>query len=168
MNRTAFIAAVLLAAFIPAGAFAQGACGAKPIELPPISKDVRAKLEAAHAAARDAAFRTLTPEHRTRAQAIIDGITADRTADPRAAAKQIDTLLTPDESKAVLAEGQRLLEKLQSLWPPPGQGGPPVLLRVGGEGSKPLPGGGFAAFACEPTAGMTLLFLSVTPPPAPR
>lgn len=56
----------------------------------------------ARTAAHTAAMNALTLYHQTAINAIVGNVQAGHTTDPRDAAKQIDTLLTPKESAAVL------------------------------------------------------------------
>jgi hypothetical protein len=188
MNRNAFFAGVVLATCIPIAAFAQIA--APPASPDPIAmcKELRSKAEAAQTDARNAAFHALSPAHRAQVQSIIDGVKAGK-LDPRTATGQIDDLLTVDESKAVLAEQDKLQQTTRSLLESrPGlrSEGPGLQTQtmriVVGPGAGPLPPGppsmmmfggppdmGFSVFAttdgfqCGPSAGQTLLRMSVSP-----
>lgn len=188
MNRNAFFAGVALATCIPIAAFAQTAAPTASPDPIAMCKELRSKAEAAQSDARNAALHALSPAHRAQAQSIIDRVNAGK-LDPRTAAGQIDDLLTVHETKAVLAEQDRLHQKMRSLLesrPGVRSEGPGLQTQtmgiVVGPGAGPLPpdpppmmmfGGppdmGFSVFAttggfqCGPSAGQTLLRMNVPP-----
>jgi hypothetical protein len=83
---------------------------------------VRAKMDAMRAQAKADAYAALTPDHRTRVQAIVAQVVAG-SLEPRAATQQIDALLTPDEQRAVDAVEQKQREQMRAAFA--GAGGPP-------------------------------------------
>jgi len=56
--------------------------------------------------------------NRAKVQSIVDQINNGQLTDMRAAAQQIDALLTPAESKAVLAERDKLMQTMRANMPP--------------------------------------------------
>jgi hypothetical protein len=119
-----------LAAAIPMAAAAEPAAGAGAGGGTP---EMRAQFDRARSEARTAAFADLSADHRAQVQAIVDKVTAGTLTNPVDAAKQIDAILTADETKAVLAERVKLGEAMHKgapdgAGPPPGgppSGGPP-------------------------------------------
>lgn len=186
MNRNAFFAGVVLATCIPIATFAQTATPTASPDPIAMCKELRSKAKAAQTDARNAALHALSPAHRAQVQSIIDRVKAGK-LDPRTATGQIDDLLTVDETKAVLAEQDKLHQTMRSLLESrpgvrsegpglqtqtmgivvgPGAGplppGPPPMMMFGGP-----PGGAFSVFAttdgfwCGPSAGETLLRMNV-------
>lgn len=185
MNRYAFFAGVVLATCIPIAALAQTAAPAASPDPIAMCKELRSKAEAAHSDARIAALHALSPAHRAQVQSIIDRVTAGKLA-PRTATGQIDDLLTVDETKAVLAEQDKLHQTMRSLLesrPGMRSEGPGLQTQtmdiVVGSEAGPLPPGpppmmmfggpdrGFSVFAttdgfqCGPSAGQVLLRMNV-------
>jgi len=88
------------------------------------SGDARAKMDAARSDAKTAAFAALTDAHRTQVQAIVDKFDADgSTLTLTDAATQIDAVLTPQESAAVLAQRQKLRDAMRAAFAGSGAGG---------------------------------------------
>ncbi len=114
MNRNAFFAGVVLATCIPIAAFAQIAAPTASPDPIAMCKELRSKAEAAQTDARNAAFQALSSAHRAQVQSIIDRVKAGK-LDPRTATGQIDDLLTVDETKAVLAQQDKLQQTMRSL-----------------------------------------------------
>lgn len=98
---------------------------------------MRAAMMKARDDARAAAFAALSANDRTKVQAIVDQVNAGKLTDLRDAAQQIDAALTPQESKAVVAQAQKLRDAMRQARtstggpnaappasPPPGAGGP--------------------------------------------
>ena len=96
--------------------------------------EVRAQMQAARDAAQTAAFNDLSPATRTKVQAIVDQINGGQLTDLRAAAAQIDAALTPAETKAVLAERDKMMASLRANMPPKPDGAAP-------NGPGPMAGG---------------------------
>jgi hypothetical protein len=133
----------LALAVTPAVAAAQAGPGGGP------PGDMRAKMEQARSDAKTASFNALSADHRAKVQTIVDRFDAGTLPDPRAAATQIDAVLTPDETTAVLAQRRALRSAMeQSMGArsggPAGAGdGPPSAGGPGGGGPGPgAPGGG--------------------------
>jgi len=128
----------LTAQLAPVAAFAQMPGGDGP---PP---EIRAKLDAARAGARDAALASLSADHRTKVQAIVDGFDASgSTMTVTDAAAQIDAILTKDEATSVLAQQQPLREAMRSAFADGGGPGGPGGGGFGGPGGGGRgPGGG--------------------------
>jgi hypothetical protein len=88
-------------------------------------------MQAAHDSAKTAAFNDLSAGSRAKVQAIVDQVNNGQLTDLRAAAQQIDAVLTPAETKAVLAERDKLMQTMRANMPPrpdgamPGPNGPP-------------------------------------------
>ncbi|BDE05566.1 hypothetical protein WPS_08420 [Vulcanimicrobium alpinum] len=147
MKHVLSLAAAALAIGLPLGAAAQSAPDSAPGGPPP---EMRARMERARDDARAAALGALSAAHRTQVQAILDQLNSGKLNDPRAAAAQIDGLLTADESKAVLAAHDKAVASFHRDGnPPPGapQGPPP--------GAAPPDARG------APTAGRVLVMLGV-------
>ncbi|MBV9440719.1 MAG: hypothetical protein JOZ24_12065 [Candidatus Eremiobacteraeota bacterium] len=174
MKRTAIVAAFALSVFGPAAALAQ------PNPAPPVnggpSADARAAMMKARDDARVAAYAALSADHRTKVQAIIDQVNAGKLTDPRGAAQQIDAILTPDESKAVLAQHDKLraaMEQAHAAMGGPNGGPPPGGPGPGGPGAAPGGPGGMGpdahhggpngAHGMMNDAGFVLLQLAVDP-----
>ena len=108
----------------PLAVSAQPAPGSDPPGPPPA---VRAKIDAIMATAKNDGYAALTPDHRAQVTAIVAMVTAGA-LDPRAASGQIDALLTPDETTAVLAVAAKTREQIRAAFGgsmPPPPGGPP-------------------------------------------
>lgn len=125
----------------------------------PPSAQQRAAMEKLRADAKASAYAALTPGHATSVQGIVAQVAAG-SLDRRAAAAQIDALLTPDEAKAVLAAEAKSRAAMRAAFaggapPPPGAGAPPPPPGAGG----PPRGGRFG----PPSAGRFLLMVSLAP-----
>jgi hypothetical protein len=114
------VLAAVLAAGLPLSVLAQA--GGPPNGPSP---EVRAQMQAAHDAAKTAAFNDLSPATRAKVQAIVDQINGGQLADLRAAAQQIDAALTPAESKAVLGERDKMMASMRANMPPRADGAGP-------------------------------------------
>jgi hypothetical protein len=137
----------------------------------PPSPQQQGTMEKIRTDAKAAAYAALTPGHATSVQAIVAQVAAG-TLDRRAAAGQIDALLSPDEAKAVLAADAKSRAAIRAAFggnggppPPPGAGPPP------GPGGPPPPGGGAPGAGPPgggrfgpPSAGRFLLMISMGPP----
>lgn len=140
--------AVALGAALPAAAFAQPAPPAAPGGPSP---EMRAQFQHARDDARAAALNDLTPDHRTRVQAIVDQVNAGTLTDLRAAAQQIDAILSPEETTAVLGERTKMMSALHAAM---GNAGPAPQRPPNARG----PQSGRSA-----SAGRLLLMLAVDP-----
>ncbi len=80
--------------------------------------EIRAQMQAARDSAKTAAFNDLSAGSRAKVQAIVDQVNNGQLTDLRAAAQQIDAALTPAETKAVLAERDKLMQSMRANMPP--------------------------------------------------
>jgi hypothetical protein len=124
------------------------------------SPEMRAKMDAVRTDAKTATFAALSDVHRTAVQAIVDQFDADgSTLTLSAATQQIDALLSPQETTAVLAQNQKMRDAMRAAFassgggPGGGQGGPGGGRGFGG------PGGGRRA----PDAGRFILQVDALP-----
>ncbi len=122
MKKPLFAIILAAASVLPLAVSAQ-----TPPEGPP--PEVRAQFEQLHATAKTNAFNALSADHRAKVQNIINQVNAG-TLDRRSAAQQIDAVLSPTESQAVLNEGQKMRTAMRTYiqqHPPQtdGQAGPP-------------------------------------------
>jgi hypothetical protein len=149
--RNLLLAGAMAALVFPAAALAQSAPdgGYGP---PP---EVRAQLEQARSQAKTAAFNDLSADHRTKVQAIIAQV-QDGSLDPRDASTQIDAILSPAESQAVLGEGQKLRDTMRQVFA--AQGGPSF-----GGGQRPGGDNARRGMNRKPDAGRILIMLSREP-----
>src|ERR1700722_3992852 len=93
------------------------------------SPEMRAKMDAVRTDAKTATFAALSDAHRTAVQAIVDQFDADGSAlTLSAATQQIDALLSPQETTAVLAQNQKMRDAMRAAFAssggPGAQGGP--------------------------------------------
>lgn len=118
-------------------------------------------MEKARADAKVAAYQALTPAHVTSVNAIVAQVTAG-TLDRRAAAGQIDALLTANEKTAVMAAADKSFAAMRAMRG--GGGPPPPSSGAAGPPPPPGPGGppGGGRFG-PPSAGRFLLMVSVPP-----
>ncbi len=142
MKITVPVLALALAAAFPLTALAQ--TNAAPNGPPP---DVRAQLDAARDAAKTASLNDLSPANRAKVQSIIDQINNGQQTDLRAAAQQIDAALTPAETKAVLAERDKLVQTMHANMPPRPDG-------IGPGGANVAPPNGTAPNGAPPSGAM--------------
>ena len=119
--------ALVLAAGLPLAACAQQSNAAENGPSP----EIRAQMQAARDSAKTAAFNALSAADRAKVQAIVDQVNNGQLTDLRAATQQIDAALTPAETKAVLAERDKLMQTMRANMPPrpdgamAGPNGPP-------------------------------------------
>ena len=151
----AFLLATAILPFATATTLAQ-----TPPEGPPPA--VRAQMQQLHDSAKTNAFNALSADHRARVQAILDQVNAG-SLDRRAAATQIDAILSPGESQAVLNEQKKMRDAMRAYFaqnPPPGGTGQRA--ERGGPGG---PGNGQRTHT--PDAGRTLVMLGTNRPQRP-
>ena len=86
------------------------------------SPELRAKFDQLRADAKTNSLRALSADHQTKIQAIVDGFNAG-TVTPTDAIAQIDAILTPDESKVILDQSQKMRDARKALRP--ANAGPP-------------------------------------------
>ena len=132
MKLSPSLLALALVATMPLSACAQSAQAQSQDGPPPA---VRAQMQQARDGAKTAAFNDLSADHRARVQSIVDAIGNGTQTDLRAAATQIDGILSPGEQKAVLAERDKMMQTMRAGMP---QGGP----NGGGAGPNGGPGRG--------------------------
>src|ERR1700735_3640971 len=82
-----------------------------------MSPEVRAKMLQIRDDTKTAAFNDLSAADRAKVQAILDQVNNGQQTDIKAAIKQIDTVLTPEESKAVVAEGAKMMAQYKAAMP---------------------------------------------------
>jgi len=99
--------------------------------------DGRAAMQQARTDAKTASWSALSTDHQAKVQAVVDGFNKG-TLDIPTATTQIDAILTPAESTAVLAQSQKLRDAMKAAFAAngggQGQGGP-------GQGGRGGPGG---------------------------
>jgi len=149
ISRSSLLALALTVA-MPLAAFAQTAA---PAPAPPAprwtpSPEMQARMQRAHDDFRAAALSSLSPAHRSAAQAIIDQVNSGKLSDLKDATNRIDAVLTYNEAKAILAAGQKAMAAMHDGFR---HGGPPGAM-----------GGGPPPVAAMPPPGAAL-----PPPPAP-
>ena len=155
------VLALVMATGLPLAASAQQSNAAE--QGPP--PEIRAHMQTARDSAKTAAFNDLSPGSRAKVQAIVDQVNNGQLTDVHAAAQQIDAALTPAESKAVLAERDKLMQTMRANMPPRPDGAMP-----GPNGAMPGPNGPPPMNADHPhgighrmnDAGGFLLMLSVS------
>lgn len=117
--RNVLLAGVVMALVSPVAALAQAAPPDGPPQGPP--PEMRAQFEQARDQAKTAAMNDLSADHRAKVQAIIAQVQSG-SLDPRDAGTQIDGILSPSESQAVLGEAQKLRDAMhkamQNAGPP--------------------------------------------------
>jgi hypothetical protein len=124
----------------------------------PPSPQQRAAMEKFRADAKASAFAALTPAHAAGVQTIVAQVAAGA-LDRRAAAGQIDALLTPDEAKSVLAAEAKSRAAMRTALAGAGGPPPPAVAPPPGPGGPPPGGGRFG----PPSAGRFLLMVSMSP-----
>jgi hypothetical protein len=142
-----FAAMAFAAAVIPLSASAQTS--------PPdngASSDWRAKMQSVRAGAKADAFGALSGDHKAKVQAIVDAFDADgSTVAIGDATKQIDAVLTPEESAAVLAAQQKMRDQMRAA------------MAANGDTGEHHGGGGFGGRRHAPDAGRFLLQVDAMP-----
>jgi hypothetical protein len=105
-------------------------------------------MQQARDTTKTAALNDLTPANRAKVQSIIDQVNNGQLTDLRAAAQQIDAALSPAESKAVLAERDKMMQTMRANMPPrPDRAGP-----NGGPGANPGPNASAGPNGAPPNA----------------
>lgn len=137
---------------VPLAVNAQGAPNGGP---PP---EMRAKMMQARGDAKTASYNALSADHRAKVQAIVDKFNDGTIADPRDAATQIDAVLTPDESKAALAQRDALHAAMRAAFAQ--NGAPGTQSGPASNGQSSAAGHGDHA---EASAGRFLLAVAADP-----
>lgn len=163
------LVALLLAAI---SLTAYGQASAQEYGPPP---QMRTQMEQVRNNAKAAALNALSPDHRNRVQAIVDQVNSG-SLDRQAAAQQIDAILTPSESQAVLAQGTKMRDAMRAMFQqqmqnggqPPMQNGQPPM-----QNGQPPQGGGPGGWHRDgsrpgqmrtPDAGRMLIMLDANRP----
>src|SRR5579872_1598417 len=122
MRKILFALTLALCA-APVAAAAQGFPGMTP--------EMQAQVQTLRDTAKTTSFNALSADHRTKVQAIVTQFN-NGSVSIADAVTQIDAILTPDESKAVLAAGQTMRDGMRKMFedanggsPPPARQGPP-------------------------------------------
>ena len=116
------VLALVLATGLPLAACAQQGNAADNGPSP----EVRAQMQQARDNAKTAALADLSAANRAKVQSIIDQINNGQQTDLKAAAQQIDSALTPAETKAVLAERDKMMQTMRANMPPRPDGAGPA------------------------------------------
>lgn len=98
---------------------------------PGLTPEQQAQIQTLRDTAKTTSFNALSADHRTKVQAIITNFDSGSVAIADAVT-QIDAILTPDESKAVIAAGVTMRDAMRKMYadanggsPPPARQGPP-------------------------------------------
>jgi hypothetical protein len=133
ISRSSLLALALTVS-MPMAAFAQaapaGAVPPAPHWTP--SPEMQAQMQRAHDDMRAAALAQLSPAHRSEIQAIIEQVNSGKLSDLKDATNRIDSVLSYNEAKAILAQGKKQMAAMHGGFR---RGGPP-----GAPGSGPPPG----------------------------
>lgn len=113
---------------------------------------MRAQMQQARDNAKTASFKALSSDHQAKVQAIVDGFNGG-TLDMATAASQIDAVLTPDETTAVLAQERAMRDAMRQAFSGGGGG------RMGGQSMR----GNANGQARKPDAGQFLLSVAGDP-----
>ena len=146
--RTIVLALTLLLCMAPVAAAAQGFPGMTP--------EQQAQVQTLRDTAKTSSFNALSADHRTKVQAIVTQFNSGSVSIADAVT-QIDAVLTPDESKAVIAAGQTMRDGMRKMYEDANGGSPPP----GRQGRPPGAGGGQGRR--RPDAGRILLQLAASP-----
>jgi hypothetical protein len=112
-------------------------------------------MQQARDTAKTAAFNDLSADHRTKVQSIVDQFNKGSLSRDDAA-NQIDAVLSPDETKAVLTENQKFRDSMHQMFANNGGG-----MGAGGmQGHQPMQG---QRNDRKPDAGRFLLMVSASP-----
>lgn len=141
--RRFLLAGVMAALASPLAALAQTP-PAPPFGGP--SPEMRAQFEKIRAQYQTAVLNDLSADHRAKVQAIFAQVQSG-SLDRRDAATQIDGILTPSESQAVLAEGQKMRDDMHKA------------MAANAQGQHRM--------NRKPDAGRILMMLSMPPGPPP-
>jgi hypothetical protein len=125
--------------------------------MPNLTPDQQAQVMQVRADAKTASFNALSADHRTKVQAVITQFDSGSVSIADAIT-QIDAVLTPDESKAVLDQGQKMRDAMRKVFEGQNGGSPPP----GGMQGRPG-GGGQGQGRRPPDAGRILLQLAASP-----
>ena len=119
MKKALPVLALLMATGLPLAACAQQSGNAAEGAGPPPA------VVQARAAAKTAAFNDLSAPDRAKVQAIIDQVNNGQLTDLRSASQQIDSILTPAETTAVLGERTKMIDAIRANTPARPEGAGP-------------------------------------------
>jgi hypothetical protein len=122
-----------------------------------MTPEMQAQLQTLRDTAKTTSFNALSADHRTKVQAIVTSFNSGSVSIADAVT-QIDAVLTPSESAAVLAAGQTMRDAMRKAISDANGGSPPP----GRQGPPPGAGGGQGQRR-PPDAGRILLQLAASP-----
>lgn len=134
MRNILFVLALAFA--LPVAAAAQGFPGMTP--------EMAAQLQQIRTDGATATYNALSADHRTKVQAIITQFNSGSLTIPDAV-KQIDSILTTDESKAVLDQGRKTREAMRKAFQAANGGSEPPMPprpQATGQDKRPAPDAG--------------------------
>lgn len=142
--RNIFLVLLFAACALPVAAPAQF--------MPNLTPDQQAQVMKLRADTKTASFKALSADHLTKVQAVITQFNSGSVtmAD---ATTQIDAILSPDESKAIIAQSQQMRDAARKIFESANGGSPP----------PGPPGGGQGPPRRAPDAGRILLQLGASP-----
>lgn len=146
--RTFLFAITLALLAVPVAASAQGFPGMTP--------ELQAQMQTLRDTAKTNSFNALSADHRTKVQAIITQFNNGSLAMPDAVT-QIDAVLAPAESAAVIAQGQAFRDAMRKAFSDANGGSPPPAPQ-----GRP-PGAGGQGPRRPPDAGRVLLQVAASP-----
>ncbi len=122
-----------------------------------MTPEMQAQLQTLRDTAKTTSFNALSADHRTKVQAIVTQFNGGSVS-MADAVTQIDAVLTPAESAAVLAAGQTMRDGMRKMYSDANGGSPPPAR----QGPPPGAGGGQGQRRA-PDAGRILLQLAASP-----
>ena len=146
--RNIFLVLLFAACALPIAAPAQF--------MPNLTPEQQAQVMQVRADAKTASFNALSADHQTKVQAVITQFNNGSVAIADAAT-QIDAILTPDESKAVLDQGQKMRDATRKIRESANGGSPPP------GGMQGRSGGAGQGQRRAPDAGRILLQIAASP-----
>lgn len=141
--RNIFLALLFAVCALPVAAPAQF--------MPSLTPDQQAQIMKLRADTKTNAFNALSADHQTKVQAVITQFDSGSVS-MADAVTQIDAILSPDESKAVIAQGQQMNDAMRKIFESANGGSPPPGPPGGGQGQRR-----------PPDAGRILLRLAASP-----
>ena len=145
--RNIFLVLLFAACALPIAAPAQF--------MPNLTPDQQAQVMKLRADSKTASFNALSADHQTKVQAVITQFD-NGSLSIADAVTQIDAIVTPDESKAVIAESQQMRDAMRKIFESANGGSPPP----GGMQGR---SGGGQGQRRAPDAGRILLQLGASP-----
>jgi len=142
--RNIFLVLLFAACALPIAAPAQF--------MPNLTPEQQAQVMQLRADTKTASFKALSADHQTKVQAVITQFDSGSVS-MTDAVTQIDAILTPDESKAVIAQSQSMRDAMRKIFESANGGSPP----------PGPPGGRQGPPRRAPDAGRILLQLGASP-----